>query len=181
MAAMVPRSAPPGSHCILVSGTGWAEGEDYSSAESVVAAEARLLRRNRDDVLGRDLARDDRHVDLVGLALARHEDRGARLDDPPSTKSASGSSITLDRTAQRPRAHRQVVTLVDEQLLRFVRQLDRDIVDRHLLLHALHLDVDDRQDLPSSACGRRSLRRCGSNSGRKTFFSSPMTLFFMSS
>src|SRR5262245_45024133 len=100
------------------------------------------------DLLGRDLARDDGHVDLVGVALARHEDRRAPLER--AAQDEVGQRVldhALDRAAQRPGAHRGVVALLDQQLLRLVRQLDRDLVRRHLLADALHLDVDDVEDL----------------------------------
>src|SRR5512133_2887211 len=96
-----------------------------------------LLRRDG-DLLGRDLARDDGHVDLFGLALAGDENRRARLER--ATEDEVRERIldhALDRAAQRAGAHRRVVALLDEQLLRLVRQLDRDVVRRHLLTNAL--------------------------------------------
>ena len=53
----------------------------------------------------------------------------------------------LDRAAQRPGAHRRVVALLDEQLLRVVGELDRRLVLRHLLAQALEQEVDDLRDL----------------------------------
>src|SRR6266571_9418043 len=72
------------------------------------------------DLLGCDLAGDHRQVDLV-LVLALDEDRRPRLERAP--KHEVGERIldeTLDRAAQRPRAHRRVVALVDQQVFRGV-------------------------------------------------------------
>src|SRR5690348_10526042 len=72
-----------------------------------------LHRRDR-DLFGRDLARDDGHVDLVGVGLARDEDRRARLER--AAQDEVGQRVldhALDRAAQRPGAHRGVVALLD--------------------------------------------------------------------
>jgi AcrR family transcriptional regulator len=90
-------------------------------------------------LLGRDLARDEGDVHLVArravlVRLARDEDRRARLE--LAAEHVVGErvlDVALDRAAQRPGAHCRVVTLVDEQLLRLVGELDRDVVLRHLL------------------------------------------------
>src|SRR5205085_1729211 len=55
--------------------------------------------------------------------------------------------VALDRTAQRAGAHRRVVALLDEHLLRALGQLDRDLVRAHLLAQALEHQVDDLHDL----------------------------------
>src|SRR5207302_4102035 len=90
-----------------------------------VGGRDRLLGRHG-HLLGRYLARDERDVDLVaGLAVfgprAADEDRGAGLE--LASEHEVGQRIldeALDRAAQRPGAHRRVVALVDEQLLRLV-------------------------------------------------------------
>src|SRR5919201_3262114 len=95
----------------------------------VLGRVARLLRRDR-DLLRRDLARDDRDVDLV-LVLAVDEDRRARLELAAEHEVGEGIlDVALDRAAQRPGAHRRVVALLDQQLLRLVGQLDGHFVQR---------------------------------------------------
>src|SRR5436305_15288158 len=82
----------------------------------VLGANHRLVGRDG-DLLGRDLARNDRDVDLV-FVLAVDEDRRAGLER--AAEDEVGQRIldeTLDRAAQRPGAHRRVVALVDQQLL----------------------------------------------------------------
>src|SRR5690242_634357 len=90
--------------------------------ELFVSFVRRLLRRNG-DLLRRDLAGDDGHVDLLRIALAGHEDRRAGLER--AAEHEVGERIldhALDRAAQRPGAHGGVVTLLDEELLGLVRQ-----------------------------------------------------------
>ena len=143
----------------------------------------RLLRRDR-DLLGRDVGRKDDDVHVLGVALAADEDRRAGLE--LAAEHEVGERVldeALDRAAQRPGAHRRVVALLDEQLLRLVRQLDRDLVQR------------PSARARASSAGRRSSTISSfsslwktmtssmrfSSSGRKTFFSSLMTRLFMSS
>src|SRR4051812_21014479 len=93
---------------------------------------ARLVRRHG-DLLRRDLAGDDRDVDLF-VVLAVDQDRGAGLE--LAAEDEIGERVldeALDRAAQRPGSHRRVVALVDEQLLRAVGQLDRGVVLAHLV------------------------------------------------
>ena len=108
----------------------------------------------------------------AGLELAaEHEVRERVLDE------------ALDRAAQRPGAHRRVVALVDEQLLRLVGQLDLGLVLGHLLLEAgaacrsTIVRISSRVSLWKTMTS--SIRF--SSSGRKTFFSSPMIRSFISS
>src|SRR5205085_8111168 len=92
-----------------------------------------LLGRHR-HLLGRDLARDEGDVDLVARlavvgARASDEDRRARLELASENEVCERIlDVALDRAAQRPRAHRRVVALVDKKLLRIVGELDRDLV-----------------------------------------------------
>ena len=94
-------------------------------------------------------AGDDRDVDLVlGLALAVDQDRRAGLE--LAAEHEVGERIldeALDRAAQRAGAHRRVVALLDQQLLRLLGELDAGLVLAHLLAQALQHQVDDRLDL----------------------------------
>src|SRR5690242_21046625 len=90
----------------------------FEDVRVAVAGSHGLLRRDG-DLLGRDFARDDGHVDLLGVALASDEDRRARFER--AAEDEVGERIfdhALDRAAQRPGAHGGVVALLDEQLLR---------------------------------------------------------------
>src|ERR671922_198128 len=110
----------------------------------------RLLGRDG-DLLGlhRRSTRDDRDVDLVvGIRLAVDEDRRAGLDGPAEHEVRERVlDKPLDRTTQRPGAHRRVVALVDEELLGVVRELDLGLVLAHLDLEAVHEQIDDGEDL----------------------------------
>src|SRR5579864_3171614 len=112
----------------------------------------RRFRRHR-DLLRRDFAGDEGDVHLVAVGflrarLAADEDGRAGLELPAEhVVGERVLDIALDCAAQRPGAHRRVVALVDEQVLRLVRELDRDLVVRHLLAQALQQQVDDRLDL----------------------------------
>src|SRR5205085_8426324 len=82
------------------------------------AAVLALARRHRDLLgLGRR-AGDERDVDLV-LVLARDED--GRVRRQRAAEDEVGERIldeALDRPPERPRAHRRVVALLDEEVLR---------------------------------------------------------------
>src|SRR5438477_3655244 len=112
----------------------------------VVGGVRRLLRRDG-DLLGRDLAGNDRDVDL-DLVLPLDENRRAGLERAAQDEVRERVlDVALNRAAQRPGAHRRVVTLLDQQLLRLVGQLDRNLVLAHLLAQAAEHQFDDVGDL----------------------------------
>src|SRR5438105_3948374 len=91
--------------------------------------------------------RDHLDVDLF-LVLALDDDRRARRHR--AAEDEVGERIldqALDRTAQRPGAHRRVVALLDEHFLRLQGQLDRHLVLGELHAQAVEHQVDDLEDL----------------------------------
>ncbi len=111
----------------------------------------RLVRRHGHR-LGGDLALDDPHLDLwlVGPWVGATVDKDRRALGQLATEDEVRKRVldqALDRAEQRPGAHRRVVALLDEELLRLLRELDRCAVHRHLIAQPLHLDVDDAEDL----------------------------------
>src|SRR5215207_213898 len=102
------------------------------------------------DLLGlRRSPREDRDGDLVvGVALPVDQDR--RAGGELAAEHEVGERVldeALDRAPERAGAHRRVVALVDEQLLRLGRQFDAGVVLAHLLAQAQEHQVDDREDL----------------------------------
>src|SRR5919197_276951 len=145
----VARVAPPTSSATSPSLT-WRVTDTFyrgsGRGRGLLGRIARLVRRDR-DLLGRDLARNDRDVDLV-LVLAIDEDRRAGAELAPEDEVGQRVlDVALDRAAQRPGAHRRVVALLDEELLRGVRELDRGLVLADLVAQPLHHQIDDRHDL----------------------------------
>src|SRR6478735_9300868 len=91
--------------------------------------------------------RHDGDVDLL-VVLASDEDCRAGLElAPEHVVGERVLDVALDRTAQRPGAHRGVVALLDEQVLRLVGQLDRHLVLGHLHAQAVQHQVDELEDL----------------------------------
>src|SRR5881275_206793 len=136
---------------------GTARGTSEKREEAPCGASSSLLNRRlflgwNGHLLGGDVGWQDDDVDLAlpvhHLALAPDEDRRTGLERAAEYEVRERIlDVALDRAAQRPRAHRRVVSLLDEQVLRLVRELDRHLVRAHLLAQAAHQQLDDDLDL----------------------------------
>src|SRR3954468_14010990 len=97
---------------------------------------------------------DDLDVDLA-LAVVRPADiglgdldRGARLHLGPQHRVGERVlDVALDRAAQRPGTHGRVESLLDQEVLRVVREVERELALRHRLPDAPQEEIDDRLDL----------------------------------
>src|SRR4029453_7663784 len=93
---------------------------------------------------------DDRQVDLGVLAVGRALDHDGRARRELGLEDEVGQrvlDVALDRPAQRARSHRGVPALVDEQVLRVLRELELQLALGQRLADAAQEELHDGLDL----------------------------------